>query len=219
LPVEQIAARGEQSLAFGPLRPVGLTDPRTGKRPYAVVQLRQDNLAGTLYNLVGFQTNLKWPEQQRVFRLIPGLENAKFPRLGQMHRNTFLNSPMLLRPTLQFHNRDDLFFAGQITGVEGYAGNIGTGLLAGINAANQLQGKPLWELPRTTMLGALCYYVTHAEPKHFQPMKANFDLLPKFEVEIRDKSKRKQMYAERALMDLAAFLTAHSLPVAEELIK
>lgn len=215
LPVEQIAMRGEKALAFGPMRPVGLTDPRTNRRPYAVLQLRQDNLAGTLYNMVGFQTNLKWPEQRRVFRLIPGLEQAQFSRLGQMHRNTFLNSPTLLRPTLQFHNRDDLFFAGQITGVEGYAGNIGTGLLAGINAANLLQNKPLWVLPPTTMLGALCHYVTHAESKSFQPMKANFDLLPKFDENIRDKQKRKQAYAERALLDLATFLQTQTMIIAE----
>lgn len=209
LPVEQIASRGEKSLAFGPMRPVGLFDPRTDRRPYAVLQLRQDNTAGTLYNMVGFQTNLRWTEQRRIFRMIPGLENASFARLGQMHRNTFINSPTLLRPTMQFHSRDDLFFAGQITGVEGYAGNIGTGLLAGINAANQLHSKTLWELPRTTMMGALCYYVTHAEPKSFQPMKANFDLVPKFEEVIRDKRKRKQAYADRGLADLDAFLNEH----------
>lgn len=206
LPVEQIANRGADSLAFGPMRPVGLHDPRTGKRPYAVLQLRQDNLAGTLYNMVGFQTNLRWPEQQRVFRLIPGLENARFARLGQMHRNTFLNAPMLLRQTLQFHNRDDLFFAGQITGVEGYAGNIGTGIVAGMNAALFLKGQPLWSLPRTTMLGALCYYVTHADPNTFQPMKANFDLVPKFEQQLRGRQQRRQAYAERALVDLDDFL-------------
>lgn len=211
LPVERIADRGFKSLAFGPLRPVGLRDPRTGKWPYAVVQLRQDNIAGTLYNMVGFQTNLKWPEQKRVFQMIPGLENASFVRYGQMHRNTFLNAPTLLRPTLQFHNRDDLFFAGQITGVEGYAGNIGTGLIAGVNAANLLQGKPLWTLPHTTMMGALCWYVTHADPNTFQPMKANFDLVPKFDETIRDKRKRKQSYADRALADLATFLRSHNV--------
>lgn len=206
LPVEQIASRGQDALAFGPMRPVGLRDPRTGKRPYAVLQLRQDNLAGTLYNMVGFQTNLRWPEQRRVFRMIPGLEEARFVRLGQMHRNTFINSPVLLRPTMQFHTRDELFFAGQITGVEGYVGNIGTGLLAGINAANLLQGKPLWILPPTTMMGALCHYVTHAEPQTFQPMKANFDLVPKFENRIKGRQKRRNAYVERALHDLEQFL-------------
>ncbi|NDJ86275.1 MAG: methylenetetrahydrofolate--tRNA-(uracil(54)-C(5))-methyltransferase (FADH(2)-oxidizing) TrmFO [Chloroflexi bacterium] len=216
LPVEQIAHRGPDALAFGPMRPVGLTDPRTGKRPYAVLQLRQDNLAGTLYNMVGFQTNLKWPEQRRVFQLIPGLENARFARLGQMHRNTFLNAPALLRPTLQFHTRDDLFFAGQITGVEGYAGNIGTGLLAGINAACYINGGELWELPRTTMLGALAYYVTHAEAKNFQPMKANFDLVPPLEKRIRGRQERRRAYAERALADLGTFLSTQGTSVAEE---
>ena len=206
LPVEQIASRGEKSLAFGPMRPVGLRDPRTDKRPHAVLQLRQDNLAGTLYNMVGFQTNLKWPEQRRVFRLIPSLENARFARLGQMHRNTFINAPTLLRSTMQFHNRNDLFFAGQITGVEGYAGNIGTGLLAGINAANLLNNQPLWTLPPTTMMGALCYYVTHAEAKTFQPMKANFDLVPKFDYVIKGRQQRRAAYAERALADLDEFL-------------
>lgn len=213
LPVEQIAARGEDSLAFGPMRPVGLYDPRTGKRPYAVLQLRQDNLAGTLYNMVGFQTNLRWPEQRRVFRMIPGLENAKFARLGQMHRNTFLNAPLLLRQTMQFHNRDDLFFAGQITGVEGYAGNIGTGLVAGINAAKFLNGEDLWLLPNTTMIGALCWYVTHAEPETFQPMKANFDLVPKFNYKIKGRPERRRAYAKRALDDLGTFLAEQSHPI------
>lgn len=204
LPVEQIARRGDQALAFGPMRPVGLTDPRTGRRPYAVLQLRQDNLAGTLYNLVGFQTNLKWGEQQRVFRMIPGLEKAEFMRYGMMHRNTYLNSPMLLLPTLQFRTRPELFFAGQITGVEGYVGNAASGLLAGLNAARLLRGQPPVTLPPTTMLGALCHYVTHAEPKDFQPMKANFGLMPPFERNIRNKQARYQAYTERALRELAA---------------
>ncbi|HXQ35918.1 MAG TPA: methylenetetrahydrofolate--tRNA-(uracil(54)-C(5))-methyltransferase (FADH(2)-oxidizing) TrmFO, partial [Anaerolineales bacterium] len=172
LPVEIIAERGVDSLAFGPMRPVGLKDPRTGRRPYAVVQLRQDNLAGNLYNLVGFQTNLKFPEQKRVLRLIPGLENAEFLRYGQMHRNTFMASPKLLHPTLQHVQRDNLFFAGQITGVEGYMGNIATGLLAGWNAARLYHNEEPITLPQTTMLGALCHYVTHADLKDFQPMKA-----------------------------------------------
>lgn len=206
LPVEQIAARGEKSLAFGPMRPVGLTDPRTGRRPYAVVQLRQDNLAGTLYSLVGFQTNLRWPDQRRVLRLIPGLQYAEIARYGMMHRNTFLNSPVHLKPTLQYRNRDDLFFAGQITGVEGYVGNVGTGLLAGINAAHLARGISLWELPPTTMLGALCFYVTHAEPETFQPMKANFGILPELDHPPRSKSERKRAYAARASTDLAHFL-------------
>jgi len=211
LPVEIIAERGHDSLAFGPMRPVGLTDPHTGKRPYAVVQLRQDNLAGNLYNLVGFQTNLKFPEQRRVLRLIPGLENAEFVRYGQMHRNTFLASPKLLRPTLQHRTRDDLFFAGQITGVEGYMGNIATGLLAGRNAAHLLTKKPLLELPPESMLGALCHYVTHADMKDFQPMKANFGILPPLEhigKKKLGKRERGQAYAERAMLVLENYLNS-----------
>ncbi len=207
LPVEQLARRGKDALAFGPLRPVGILDPRTGERPYAVVQLRQDNLAGSLYNLVGFQTNLRWGEQKRVFRMIPGLENAEFARYGQMHRNTFLNSPRILRPTMQYRGRDDLFFAGQITGVEGYVGNIGTGLLAGINAARLLRGEPLLTLPDDTMLGALCHYVSHADPGDFQPMKANFGLLPPLEARIRRKRERYAAYVERAQRSLEKYLT------------
>lgn len=215
LPVEIIAERGLDSLAFGPMRPVGLRDPRTGKRPYAVVQLRQDNLAGSLYNMVGFQTNLKYPEQKRVFRLIPGLESAEFMRYGQMHRNTFIASPRLLRPTLQHIQRDDLFFAGQITGVEGYMGNIATGLLAGINAARIFHQEPPVVLPETTMLGALCHYVTHAHLKDFQPMKANFGILPSLETTARiGKRERGKAYAARALEALAAALrTIDSAPI------
>ncbi len=199
LPIEVLAARGRQALAFGPMRPVGLIDPRSGRRPYAVVQLRRDNLAGTLYNLVGFQTNLKWPEQKRVFRLIPGLEEAEFARYGQMHRNTFLNAPMLLRPTLQFRGRADLFFAGQITGVEGYVGNAGTGLVAGVNAARLIRGEAPLVFPIETMLGALCHYVTHADPASFQPMKANFGLLPPLANPPHGKRERYAAYSRRAL--------------------
>jgi methylenetetrahydrofolate--tRNA-(uracil-5-)-methyltransferase len=211
LPVEALARRGEQTLAFGPLRPVGLIDPRTGRRPYAAVQLRQDNLAGSLYNIVGFQTNLKWGEQRRVFRIIPGLENAEFMRYGMMHRNTYVNSPMLLESTLQWRGRADLFLAGQITGVEGYVGNAATGLLAGINAARLLRDRPPLTLPQTTMLGALCYYVTHAEPKDFQPMKANFGLMPPLERKVGHKQARYQAYAERALRDLDRVIEAEGL--------
>jgi methylenetetrahydrofolate--tRNA-(uracil-5-)-methyltransferase len=207
LPVEIIAERGQDSLAFGPMRPVGLRDPRTGKRPYAVVQLRQDNLAGSLYNLVGFQTNLKFPEQKRVFGMIPGLEHAEFERYGQMHRNTFIASPKLLRPTLQHITRDDLFFAGQITGVEGYMGNIATGLLAGINMTRLLNKKPLITLPQETMLGALCHYITHASLKDFQPMKANFGILPQFAFNKKlGKRERGQAYADRASLELENYL-------------
>jgi methylenetetrahydrofolate--tRNA-(uracil-5-)-methyltransferase len=208
LPVEIIAERGVDSLAFGPMRPVGIRDPRTGRRPYAVVQLRQDNLAGSLYNLVGFQTNLKFPEQKRVLRLIPGLENAEFMRYGQMHRNTFIASPRLLRPTLQHIDREDLLFAGQITGVEGYMGNIATGLLAGINAARLHHNEELLIAPSTTMLGSLCHYVTHADLKDFQPMKANFGILPALEFTSKiGKRDRGKAYAERALTDLQHMLT------------
>lgn len=209
LPVEIIAARGDDALAYGPMRPVGLKDPLTGKRPYAVVQLRQDNLAGSLYNLVGFQTNLKFPEQRRVLRMIPGLEHAEFERYGQMHRNTFIASPKLLRPTLQHITRDDLFFAGQITGVEGYMGNIATGLLAGVNAARLLHDEIPLTLPRETMLGALCHYVTHADMKDFQPMKANFGILPPLETDDGKKvgkRERGRYYADRAQKTLQDFL-------------
>ncbi len=206
LPVEQIAARGEDALAFGPMRPVGLIDPRTGRRPYAVVQLRQDNAAGTLYNLVGFQTNLRWPEQRRVLRLIPGLENAEFVRLGQMHRNTFINAPRLLDATMQYRRRADLFFAGQITGVEGYIGNAGTGLLAGINAVRSMNDQPLQALPVETMLGALANYISSAESDRFQPMKANFGIMLPLEPPVRNKRWRYQAYASRALESLARFL-------------
>ena len=208
LPVEIIAERGDDSLAFGPMRPVGLRDPHTNKRPYAIVQLRQDNLAGSLYNIVGFQTNLKFPEQRRVLRMIPGLENAEFERYGQMHRNTFIASPKLLRPTLQHITRADLFFAGQITGVEGYMGNIATGLLAGKNLAHLIQQKKLITLPQETMLGALCYYVTHASLKDFQPMKANFGILPELILNKKiGKRERAQLYAERAAMSLREALS------------
>ena len=207
LPIEVIAERGIDSLAYGPMRPVGLRDPRTGRGSYAVVQLRQDNLAGSLYNLVGFQTNLKFPEQKRILRMIPGLENAEFERFGQMHRNTFIASPKLLRPTLQHITRDDLFFAGQITGVEGYMGNIATGLLAGINASRLLGHKPPINLPRETMLGALCHYITHADLKDFQPMKANFGILPALILEKRiGKRERGQLFANRAAKVLEEYL-------------
>ncbi len=206
LPVEIIAARGDKALAYGPMRPVGLPDPRVPRPPYAVVQLRQDNLAGNLYNMVGFQTNLTFPEQRRVLRMIPGLQNAEFVRYGQMHRNTFIASPRLLQPTLQANNRPDLFFAGQITGVEGYMGNIATGLIAGINAARLLQNEAPLELPRDTMIGALCWYVTHAEMKTFQPMKANFGILPPLTHEARGKRERALAHAEAATRAMDSFL-------------
>ncbi|HMV28091.1 MAG TPA: methylenetetrahydrofolate--tRNA-(uracil(54)-C(5))-methyltransferase (FADH(2)-oxidizing) TrmFO [Anaerolineales bacterium] len=211
LPVEIIAERGDESLAYGPMRPVGLRDPRTGKRPYAVAQLRQDNLAGSLYNIVGFQTNLKFPEQRRVLRMIPGLANAEFERYGQMHRNTFIASPKLLRPTLQHITRDDLFFAGQLTGVEGYMGNIATGLLAGINMARLIQNKALLTLPKESMLGALCHYITHADLKDFQPMKANFGILPDLNLGKKiSKREKGQAYADRASQSLETYLQESS---------
>jgi len=210
LPIEIMAERGKDSLAFGPMRPVGLINPHTNKRPYAVVQLRQDNLAGNLYNLVGFQTNLKYLEQKRVLHLVPGLENAEFIRHGQMHRNTFIASPKLLKPTLQFHNRRDLFFAGQLTGVEGYMGNIATGLLAGINAARLHKNQQPIALPPTTMLGALCHYVTHADLKDFQPMKANFGILPSLaNIDHLGKRERAKACSDRAAIDLENFLNQH----------
>ena len=202
LPVEVLAGRGIKALAFGPLKPVGLTDPRTGRRPYAVVQLRQDNQAATLYNLVGFQTNLKWGEQERVFRLIPGLERADFVRLGQMHRNTYINSPTLLHPSMQFRQRDDLFFAGQVTGTEGYIGSVASGLVAGLNVALHVAGQPTFAFPRTTMIGALCHYVCSATAGSFQPMKANFGLFPPLVPPVRNKRDRYAAYARRALADL-----------------
>lgn len=208
MPIEALASRDPMALAFGPMRPVGLRDPRSGRRPYAVVQLRQDNVAGTLYNMVGFQTNIRWGAQEEVLRLIPGLAEAEFVRLGQMHRNTFINSPTLLEPTLRFRGRDDLYFAGQITGTEGYVGSTMGGLVAGINLARQLQGQPPLELPPTTMIGALLHYITHAEPDSFQPMKANMGLLPDLEQPVRGKAARYAAYAARAAQDLAAYLRA-----------
>jgi methylenetetrahydrofolate--tRNA-(uracil-5-)-methyltransferase len=217
LPVEVLARRGQEALAFGPLKPVGLTDPRTGRRPYAVVQLRQDNQAATLYNLVGFQTNLKWSEQARIFRLIPGLERADFARFGQMHRNTFIDSPALLRPTMQSRQRQDLFFAGQLTGTEGYVGSIASGLVAGLNAARLVRGQPLVTFPPTTMIGALCSYICRAQTGSFQPMKANFGLLPPLDPPVRNSRERYASYARRALADLLSFAHAECVETRESL--
>ena len=205
MPVEEMARRGIDTLLYGPLKPVGLEDPKTGKRPYAVVQLRQDNAADSLYNIVGFQTHLKWPEQKRVFGLIPGLENAEFVRYGVMHRNTFINSPELLRPTLQYKDRDDLLFAGQMTGVEGYIESAASGLVAGVNAAYLAKGENTVIFPEQTAHGSMCKYITSAVAKHFQPMNANFGLMPPLEERIRDKKLKKQKIAERALEFLAKF--------------
>jgi methylenetetrahydrofolate--tRNA-(uracil-5-)-methyltransferase len=206
IPVDVLAKRGAETLAFGPMRPVGIRHPETGEQPYAVVQLRQDNIAGTLYNLVGFQNNIKWGEQERVMRMIPGLAEAEFVRMGQMHRNTFLNAPTILQPTMQSRTRDDLFFAGQITGVEGYVGNAGTGFVAGINAARLIGGKSPFVLPQDSMLGAMCWYVTHADAKGFQPMKANFGILPALPERIRKKQLRNKAYSERSLVAIDTFV-------------
>lgn len=200
LPIEIIAQRGRMSLAYGPMRPIGLTNPSTGKRPYAVVQLRQDNIAGSIYNLVGFQTNLKITEQKRVFRMIPGLQNVEFARYGQMHRNTFIFSPGHLLPTLQSKKRGNVYFAGQIIGIEGYLGNIATGALAGINSARQIYEQAPVILPRSTMLGALCHYITHASGEEFQPMKANLGILSALEGKkiIKGRKQRGMMYFKRS---------------------
>ena len=206
IPIEHLAERGPETLAFGPMRPVGLRDPRNGRRPHAVVQLRQDNLAGSLYNIVGFQTNIRWGAQKDILRMIPGLERAEFVRMGQMHRNTFLNAPALLHPGLNMRQRQELFIAGQLAGVEGYVGNVVTGLMAAINLVRQSRGEPAWVPPHTSMTGALLHYVSHAEPGDFQPMKANFGLLPPLRTRIRRKRERYQAYAARAMRDLEAGL-------------
>ncbi len=204
MPVESMARRGHMVLAFGPLKPVGLPDPRTGRDPYAVVQLRQDDAAGTLYNLVGFQTRLKFPEQKRVFGMIPGLENAEFARYGVMHRNTFLNSPGLLDAHYQMLSRPGLFFAGQMTGVEGYVESAGSGMVAGICAAMQQQGKPLPDFPRTTALGALAHYVS-AQNHNFQPMNVTYGIMEGWPEKVRGgKQARYEKIANRALETIEA---------------
>ncbi|MFC5532444.1 FADH(2)-oxidizing methylenetetrahydrofolate--tRNA-(uracil(54)-C(5))-methyltransferase TrmFO [Cohnella yongneupensis] len=204
MPIEVMAKRGKQTVLFGPMKPVGLIDPRTGKLPHAVIQLRQDNAAGTLYNLVGFQTHLKWGEQKRVFSLIPGLENAEFVRFGVMHRNTFINSPKLLLPTYQFRGRESLFFAGQMTGVEGYVESAASGLIAGMNAARLALGMELLTLPSHTTLGSMAQYITTADFKHFQPMNANFGLFPPLGHRVRSKKEKNDAIAARALESVDA---------------
>lgn len=205
LPIEEMARRGRDTLRFGPLKPVGLPDPRTGREPYAVVQLRQDNAAATLYNLVGFQTSLKWGEQKRVFRLIPGLEQAEFERFGVIHRNLYIKSPRVLQPTLQTRARPTLFFAGQMTGVEGYVESCSGGFIAGVNAARLALGQEPLVFPPETAVGALARYITTADPDHFQPMNIAFGLLPPVPTGTRDKRAKKLAVAERALAVLAAF--------------
>ncbi|MGZ0040754.1 FADH(2)-oxidizing methylenetetrahydrofolate--tRNA-(uracil(54)-C(5))-methyltransferase TrmFO [Paenibacillus ottowii] len=206
MPIEVMMQRGKQTALFGPMKPVGLVNPHTGELPYAVVQLRQDNAAGTLYNLVGFQTHLKWGEQKRVFSMIPGLEEAEFVRYGVMHRNTFINSPQQLHPTYQFKGRSNLFFAGQMTGVEGYVESAASGLLAGINAARAARGQEMFVFPAETTLGSMARYITTADFKHFQPMNANFGLLPKLETRIRNKKEKNEALANRALESLRAYI-------------
>ncbi|MGJ7033957.1 FADH(2)-oxidizing methylenetetrahydrofolate--tRNA-(uracil(54)-C(5))-methyltransferase TrmFO [Anoxybacillus eryuanensis] len=206
MPIEVMARRGKKTLLFGPMKPVGLEDPRTGKRPFAVVQLRQDDAAGTLYNIVGFQTHLKWGAQKEVIRLIPGLEQAEIVRYGVMHRNTFINSPKLLKPTYQYKERDDLFFAGQMTGVEGYVESAASGLVAGINAAHYVLGKELVVFPQETAIGSMAHYITSANPKHFQPMNANFGLFAPLDEMIKDKKIKNERYAQRALETIQNFL-------------
>jgi methylenetetrahydrofolate--tRNA-(uracil-5-)-methyltransferase len=207
-----MAGRGVDTLRFGPMKPVGLPDPRTGREPYAVVQLRQDNLAGDHFSLVGFQTQMKWGEQGRVLRLIPGLENAEFVRFGMIHRNTYVNSPTVLRETWQTRMRDDLFFAGQMSGVEGYVESAASGLIAGRNAAALVLGEPLSAPPRTTALGALAYYASHADPKHYVPSNIAFGLIPPLEQRVKSKKDRNLAISERALKDLAEWLENTSRP-------
>ncbi len=220
LPIEELAARGEDTMRYGPLKPVGLFDARKGdfrapenqsERPYAVVQLRQEDKAGQLWNMVGFQTNLRWGEQKRVFQLIPGLENAEFVRLGVMHRNTFINAPQLLSPSLQFKQRPTLLAAGQLIGTEGYTAAAAGGWLAGTNAARVALGKEPLMLPATTMMGALFEFISSAEPKHFQPMPPNFGILPELGERIKNKQQRYGMYRDRALADLASWKAGLSL--------
>ena len=200
MPIEIMAARGADTMRFGPLKPVGLPDPRTGKDPYAVVQLRQDNGAGTLYNIVGFQTHLKWPEQRRVFRMIPGLENAEFVRYGVMHKNSYLNSPLLLDADYSLRTNPHFYFAGQMTGVEGYVESAASGLAAGIYVARALAGKPRVVVPKETAMGALSHYISNPEVRHFQPMNINFGLIAPWDgPRIRGKKEKNGAIARRSL--------------------
>ncbi len=211
MPVEEMARRGRESLRFGPLKPVGIEDPATSRRPYAVVQLRREDRAGRMWNLVGFQTRLRIPEQQRVFRTIPGLENAEFLRFGSIHRNSYVNSPASLTPHLSLRSDAATLFAGQLTGVEGYTESTATGLLAAINLDRILRGAEPVVPPPTTMLGALYRYLREADPKHFQPMNANFGLLEELAVIPRDKAKKREQYAERALAEMGSWIASNAL--------
>ncbi|MFB3924823.1 MAG: methylenetetrahydrofolate--tRNA-(uracil(54)-C(5))-methyltransferase (FADH(2)-oxidizing) TrmFO [Syntrophales bacterium] len=205
LPIEVMAMRGMETLLFGPMKPVGLIDPATGRQPYAVVQLRQENREATLFNMVGFQTRLAWPEQKRIFRMIPGLENAEFARYGSIHRNTFIKSPALLQPTLQLRSSGRIFFAGQITGVEGYMESAATGIIAGINALRHASGRETVSPPQSTAIGSLLKYITAAESENFQPMNVNFGLFPPLEKKLPRKL-RSQAYAQRALADMKEWI-------------
>jgi methylenetetrahydrofolate--tRNA-(uracil-5-)-methyltransferase len=212
LPIEVMAARGVDTLRFGPMKPVGLPDPRTGREPYAVVQLRQDNLAGDHFSLVGFQTQMKWGEQSRVLKMIPGLEHAEFVRFGMIHRNTYVNAPTVLRETWQTRVRPDLFFAGQMSGVEGYVESAASGLIAGRNAAALALGEPPAVPPRTTAIGALAYYAAHADPKHYVPSNIAFGLIPPLDRRVKGKKDRNAALSARALEDLAEWLESSSKP-------
>jgi methylenetetrahydrofolate--tRNA-(uracil-5-)-methyltransferase len=206
MPIEVMASRGKKTMLFGPLKPVGLEDPKTGKRPYAVVQLRQDDAAGTLYNIVGFQTHLKWGPQKEVLRLIPGLEDADIVRFGVMHRNTFINSPNVLKDTYQLKNHENLFFAGQMTGVEGYVESAASGLIAGINAAKLAMEKEPLVFPADTAIGSMARYITTANKNNFQPMNANFGLFPDLPKKVKGKKERNEQHANRALETIQNFV-------------
>jgi methylenetetrahydrofolate--tRNA-(uracil-5-)-methyltransferase len=210
LPIEEIARRGPDTLRFGPMKPMGLTDPRTGKRPYAVVQLRQENARAGSYNLVGFQNHMRFAEQARVLRMIPGLANAEFLRYGQVHRNTYINAPALVAPTLQLRTAPNIFFAGQISGVEGYVESIATGLIAGRGAASLKRGEHVQPFPRQTALGSLCAYVSGADAANYQPANITFDLLPKLEHPPRDRKQRHAEVCRRALAALEEFSCSHA---------
>ncbi len=215
LPIEEIARRGRDTLRFGPMKPVGLKDPRTGKMPYAVVQLRQENLRADSYNLVGFQNHLKFGDQAQVLRLIPGLENARFLRYGQIHRNTYINAPTLLQETLQMKAHPRVLFAGQICGVEGYVESIATGLMAGMHACALTAGSAPVPPARATAFGSLTHYITHADPKNFQPANITFDLLPPLEKKIRDRKERHRMQCEAALREFDVWLDGAGLVLAK----
>ncbi len=209
LPIEEIARRGRDTLRFGPMKPMGLTDPRTGRRPWAAVQLRQENLRADSYNLVGFQNHLRFAEQKRIMRLIPGLENAEFLRYGQIHRNTYINAPALLDGTLALRAHPNVFFAGQISGVEGYVESIATGLVAGMAAAARVCGEAARVFPRETAIGSLCHYVSHADPRHYQPANIAFDLFPPLDPNPRDRKERQTAVCKLALEKLDEFVAIH----------